>query len=68
MLNVQTYIKSSFYTVNYFIPLIINMKKSLLTKVELIFEFLSACFKPTEAQTGKIYNYPHMPYCEAIII
>ena len=40
------------------------MKKSLLTKVELICEFLSACFKPTEVQTGKIYNYPHMPYCE----
>ena len=32
--------------------------------VELICEFLSACFKPTEVQTGKIYNHPHMPYCE----
>ena len=31
------------------------MKKSLLIKVELICEFLSNCFKPTEVQTGKIY-------------
>ena len=43
------------------------MKKFLLTKVELICEFLSACFKPTEVQTGKIYNYPHMLYCEVTI-
>ena len=37
------------------------MKKYLFTKAELICEFLTAWLEPTEAQTGKLYNYPHLP-------